>query len=293
MKNLTLLPAKDYFASKAVMVLPQGVRTDNTDALDFVHRTEAQLASATEYGFPQGDSKNHLLRRICATIGLPFKLPEDIEHPEATISLLADLVQLGAMKTCEDEDGSTVYQWIPAIETKWRHCRYVYGASNNTPKLAQEVRLSPSLSASNAPFVQSLAPRTFQWFYGSTLGIHVCYIPDLEGQLQTLNKGKKPDHKNWDEVEQTEAGLLSKNWGQAVAPSLWTQRPPAIALDRHVYVTDAPYRLAEVLNAAVPFEGTLARYWYSPKDGTVRFVPPKAPDKAGKQASKLEALLAA
>ena len=293
MKNLTFLPAKDYFASTSVMVLPSGVATDNTDALDFVRRTEGQLASAAEYGFPKGDAKNNTIRRICSTLGQPFKLPEDIEHPEATMSLLADLVTVGAMKTCKDEDGSTAYHWIPAIETKWGHCRYTFNASNNVPRLSHEVRISRSLASRHAPFIQSLSPRLLRCFFGSMTDVHVCYIPDLEGQLQSLNKGKRPDHKAWDEVEQTEAGILSTNWGRTVAKSLGTNRPSGIAIDRHVFVTDSPYRLAEVLNEALPCEGSLGRYWYTPKDGTLRFVPPKASDRAGKKASKLEAILAA
>jgi hypothetical protein len=40
-------------------------------------------------------------------------------------------------------------------------------------------------------------------------------------------------------------------------------------------------------------DGSLGRYWYTPETDTTYFVPPKVPDQKGKNASKLEALLAA
>ena len=291
MQNLTLLSAGEYLTSQAVMTLPSAA-PNNSGAMDFVDRTKAQLASSADYGF-SGDSKDTAVRRICSTLGLPFKLPEDIEHPEATMSLLADLVQLGAMKTCEDEDGSTVYQWIPAIEAKWRHSRFVARSINQTPKIYGYLKVSPSLVVENATLAWSLSPRHFKWFAGSTGSVYVCYVPDLEGQLKAMSQGKTAAHKEWEKAPQTSPGLYTQNWFAEVAKHLGTNYDVAVPITRHVYVTNNPHRLAEVLHAALPAKGELGRYWYSPQDETYRFVPPKADDKAGKQASKLEALLAA
>ena len=293
MKNQTQLPAKDYFSSSAVLTLTTPA-PDNSSALDFMRRTEAQLGSCVDYGFPIGDDKGNAIRAICSTIGLPFQLPDDLRHPEATVNLLADLVQLGAVKTCHNEDGTTVYQWIPEIASKWRHVRFEKRTSNGEPRLIRSVDVSPSLSVQDANLAQSLSPRMFKRYNGGTSNVSVCYIPDLQGQLQKLQKAEKPDFKAWDTVKPRAIGVHAQNWYRNVLKTLSQQHIPlAIPIDAHVFVTSDSRRLGEVFDEAMAVDGGLGRYWYTPETDTTYFVPPKVPDQKGKNASKLEALLAA
>lgn len=283
MINITSKPAKGFFESKAVMTLPK-VGMNNGSALEFRQIVLAQVGNCLDYGFPIGDHLGNMITRICSTIGRPFKLG-DVDHPEATLSLLADLVQLGAMKLEKD-----VYEWIPPIVGKWRHTDFNVGASNGDPKLAGKVRVGPALTTESATFARSLPPSMFSEFNGEA-GTHVLYIPDMEGQLSGLQKGKLTAV---DENTKPMTGLFSQNLVAAVHKTLRvSHRPIAVFIDHHVVLTNDTQRLIELFHAAMPVAGTeLSRFWYDTRSKKMHFVSGKAGQKQDKQKAKLEALLA-
>jgi len=238
-----------------------------------------------DYGFPVGDALGSTIIRICSALGLPFELGE-VPHPEATISLLADLVQLGAMRR---ENG--VYRWIPAIVGKWRHADFKCVAQNGVPRLRGSVRVGPALTSDNSVFVRSLPPSAFTEYQGER-GTHVCYIPDMEGQLAAIKKGSVKDVAG--DTTPT-FGLHSQNLFNEVSKTLGkSHRPLAVFLDRHVALTNDPHGLAELLRQAMPVPDTeLSRYWFNTTTRQSHFVGGKAGTIPDKRKAKLEALLAA
>lgn len=282
MENQTNKPAKAYFNSKAVMVLPK-VGAENSTALDFKNLVLAQVGSCLDYGFPVGDSLSNTVSSICSTIGRPFKLGEP-EHPEATIALLSDLVNLGAMK--QDKD---VYEWITPIVGKWRHTDFKVAAQNGNPKLAVNVRVGPALKTNSAKFARSLPPSMLSEFHGDA-GTHVLYIPNMEGQLSAIKEGKLLDV---DENTKPKNGILSKNLIEdAHKPLRTSHRPLAVFIDQHVALTNDPHGLAEILSAAMPVAGAeLSRFWYDTRSKKMHFVRGKSGAAPDKRKAKLEALL--
>lgn len=283
MENQTNKSAKAYFNSKAVMTLPR-VGINNSSASDFRQIVLAQVGNCLDYGFPVGDHLGGMVTRICSTIGRPFKLG-DVDHPEATLSLLADLVQLGAMKLEKD-----VYEWIPPIVGKWRHTDFNAGAHNSDQRLATKVRVGPALTTESATFARSLPPSMLSEFHGEG-GTHVLYIPDMEGQLSGLQKGKL---KDVDENTKPMTGLFSQNLIAAVHKTLRvSHRPIAVFIDNHVVLTNDPQRLIELFHAAMPVAGTeLSRFWYDTRAKKSHFVGGKSGSVPDKKKAKLEALLA-
>ena len=268
MDHLTDLCASEYLRSDLTSI-PLTVSNPETElARIFRDRVSSFVGPSTQYGFDSPDHKRQAVGNLCAMLEFDFFLPSGLVNFEATKELAEDLANMKALLKISGKDLDS-YRWNDAIKTKFSGARFhANGQGNDT------LHLSDSFSTSNKDWLRSLSPLHLSHWNRSYRDTHLCYIPDLENQLQSLFKGETP---TYDSDTPLSRGPLS----QKFAADLWKHpisRPPypkCFAIDQHIYVTDDPAEFGKITSEVLDDPNArLGRFWLNLRDKTMHEITP-------------------